>query len=451
MADFGIARALGRRDEHLTETGTGDRHPGVHEPGAGRGRARPRRADRHLLARLRAVRDAGGRAAVHRPDGAGDHRARFTSRSPSVRAVRGRRCRRRSSGRSRRRWRGSAGGPVRLGGASWRGRFEPTVTGWRRPSAALRDRRHVRRRGRAPGATGVGRLLGLGFLLGLGVLFALAPPPREAPGGGAGPKRAGGAPVRQPRRARTTSTSPTGSPTRSGASWRRSRACRSPPAGAQPVQEERGRTERDRAGAGRGLPPGGQGAMGEGRRAAEPGAGEPELIQVSTGSAPVGAAVRRRADRRVPGAGGRRGAGGAGARRGAGRRARTGARGAADAEPGGVRRLLKGEEVSRSLDVGDPPTLRRAMVYYEQAVALDSNFVAAWAQRARAYAVLYANGIPGRPSRKRRSSRPTGHGRSGPSGPRAILRSPSITATSPPTAPARSSRRSSASRSRRPT
>ena len=55
---------------------------------------------------------------------------------------------------------------------------------------------------------------------------------------------------------------------------------------------------------------------------------------------------------------------------------------------------LKGEEVSRSLNVGDPPTLRRAIVYYEQAVALDSNFIAAWAARARAYAVLYANGVP---------------------------------------------------------
>jgi eukaryotic-like serine/threonine-protein kinase len=55
---------------------------------------------------------------------------------------------------------------------------------------------------------------------------------------------------------------------------------------------------------------------------------------------------------------------------------------------------LKGEEVSRSLNVADPPTLRRAMVYYEQAVALDSNFSAAWAARARAYSGLYANGVP---------------------------------------------------------
>ncbi len=55
---------------------------------------------------------------------------------------------------------------------------------------------------------------------------------------------------------------------------------------------------------------------------------------------------------------------------------------------------LKGEEISRSLNVADPPTLRRAIVYYEQAVALDSTFLAAWAERARAYSVLYANGVP---------------------------------------------------------
>jgi serine/threonine-protein kinase len=55
---------------------------------------------------------------------------------------------------------------------------------------------------------------------------------------------------------------------------------------------------------------------------------------------------------------------------------------------------LKGEEVSRGMSVGDPPTLRRALVYYEQAIALDSAFATAWARRARAYAVLYANSIP---------------------------------------------------------
>jgi len=42
----------------------------------------------------------------------------------------------------------------------------------------------------------------------------------------------------------------------------------------------------------------------------------------------------------------------------------------------------------------DPPSLRRAIGFYEQAVALDSAFVLAWAQLARARASLYANSTP---------------------------------------------------------
>ena len=44
--------------------------------------------------------------------------------------------------------------------------------------------------------------------------------------------------------------------------------------------------------------------------------------------------------------------------------------------------------------MGDPASLRRAIGFYEQAVALDSAFVPAWAQLARARAVLYTNGTP---------------------------------------------------------
>ena len=55
---------------------------------------------------------------------------------------------------------------------------------------------------------------------------------------------------------------------------------------------------------------------------------------------------------------------------------------------------LKGEEISRSLSAGDPPTLRRALVYYDQAIALDSAFAPAWAERARAYSILYTNSVP---------------------------------------------------------
>jgi eukaryotic-like serine/threonine-protein kinase len=55
---------------------------------------------------------------------------------------------------------------------------------------------------------------------------------------------------------------------------------------------------------------------------------------------------------------------------------------------------LKGEAASQAMAVADPASLRRAMGFYQQAVALDSGFVPAWAQLARACAVLYSNGIP---------------------------------------------------------
>ncbi|HXS23753.1 MAG TPA: serine/threonine-protein kinase, partial [Gemmatimonadales bacterium] len=42
----------------------------------------------------------------------------------------------------------------------------------------------------------------------------------------------------------------------------------------------------------------------------------------------------------------------------------------------------------------DPVALRRALPYYEQAVALDSGFVLAWEQLARAHSIMYANGMP---------------------------------------------------------
>ena len=83
VADFGIALAVqpGRRrpddrDRHVA------RHAALHEPRAGDGRARDRRPHRRLRARLRAVRDARRRAAVHRPDRAGDHGQGDDARSP---------------------------------------------------------------------------------------------------------------------------------------------------------------------------------------------------------------------------------------------------------------------------------------------------------------------------------------------------------------------------------
>ena len=55
---------------------------------------------------------------------------------------------------------------------------------------------------------------------------------------------------------------------------------------------------------------------------------------------------------------------------------------------------LKGEAASQGMAVGDPPSLRRAIGFYEQAVGLDSASVPAWAQLARARALLYSNGTP---------------------------------------------------------
>jgi serine/threonine-protein kinase len=54
--------------------------------------------------------------------------------------------------------------------------------------------------------------------------------------------------------------------------------------------------------------------------------------------------------------------------------------------------FLKGEAVSLG-DAWDVPTLRRAIGLYERATTLDSNFVAAWAQLARMRAHLYAVGV----------------------------------------------------------
>ena len=50
---------------------------------------------------------------------------------------------------------------------------------------------------------------------------------------------------------------------------------------------------------------------------------------------------------------------------------------------------LKGEATAQSFAAWDPPTLRRALGFYEEAVTLDSSFGLAWARSAQAYANLY--------------------------------------------------------------
>jgi serine/threonine protein kinase/tetratricopeptide (TPR) repeat protein len=56
--------------------------------------------------------------------------------------------------------------------------------------------------------------------------------------------------------------------------------------------------------------------------------------------------------------------------------------------------FLKGQEIWRSLAVGDPPGLRRALSFYDQAVALDPAFAQAWARISWANASLYTNISP---------------------------------------------------------
>ncbi len=81
---------------------------------------------------------------------------------------------------------------------------------------------------------------------------------------------------------------------------------------------------------------------------------------------------------------------------------------------------LRGEESSQSMTVADPPSLRRAIGHYEQAVALDPGFVEAWARlslasrRSTATALRRRPGPSGRcwPRRRRwriGPERPEGH------------------------------------------
>ena len=56
--------------------------------------------------------------------------------------------------------------------------------------------------------------------------------------------------------------------------------------------------------------------------------------------------------------------------------------------------FLQGEAASQSMIAQDPPTIRRALGFYEQAVALDSVFVPAWARLSQAHAALYSGASP---------------------------------------------------------
>jgi tetratricopeptide (TPR) repeat protein len=56
--------------------------------------------------------------------------------------------------------------------------------------------------------------------------------------------------------------------------------------------------------------------------------------------------------------------------------------------------FLMGEKVSDSLAIIDPPSVRKALGFYEQAVAQDPGFLLAWSRVSEAASIRYANAVP---------------------------------------------------------
>ena len=59
-------------------------------------------------------------------------------------------------------------------------------------------------------------------------------------------------------------------------------------------------------------------------------------------------------------------------------------------DPAAYDAYLRGKAITKT----DPVDLRRRLGYFQQAVALDSTFLLAWAERARVASMLYSNGVP---------------------------------------------------------
>ena len=133
VADFGIARALGKPEREPAHAGgPRARHARVHGARAGHRRARGGRADRPVLARGRVLRDAGRPPAVRGHTGAAIIARRFTAPDAGVATRSVPRCPRPPSAPCSGRWRSTR----RTGSRRW-------------PSSSARSARRRRRRPRA--------------------------------------------------------------------------------------------------------------------------------------------------------------------------------------------------------------------------------------------------------------------------------------------------------------
>ena len=218
--------AGGAAARRLTETGLAARHAGLHESGAGRGRARARRAHRRVRARLRALRDARGRAPFTGPTAQAMLARRFTESPRPLRAAAGHGAGTVEQAVAKALARSAAD---RFGSAAEFARALEISDALRRRRPLERDavgsdtgaggaarRRRRRTQARRSERYPLTATLALGFLIGLGVLFGWLRRHNGEPSGD-GARRLAVLPFEN-LGDRKTDTSPTASPTRSGGS-----------------------------------------------------------------------------------------------------------------------------------------------------------------------------------------------------------------------------------------
>ena len=110
---------------------------------------------------------------------------------------------------------------------------------------------------------------------------------------------------------------------------------------------------------------------------------------------------------------------------------------------GAYEAFLRGEALNEGSGGADPVSMRRAVAYYEQAVALDPTFVQAWSELSRAHSRLYYVSVPTSLDADGHGRRPSALCRSRPIVSKDTWPLATITSTSSRTPPKRSSNTSS--------